>query len=241
MAKARLDKALGHMGVGSRKEIRELVRRGRITVDGEIATDAGQPVDPDIQAIAVDGVTVAFQRHFYVLLHKPGGVITATADRNKPTVMDLLPAELRHRDLVPVGRLDRDTEGLLLLTTDGELGHRLLSPKWHVDKRYLARLDRPVERADVPAFAAGLRLEDGYDCMPASLELLAPLEAVCTIQEGKYHQVKRMFAARGKTVVYLKRLTFGPLALGDLPLGEARPLTEPEIAALYASAALARP
>jgi 16S rRNA pseudouridine516 synthase len=241
MAKERLDKDLGHMGVGSRKEIREMVRRGRITVDGELATDPGQPVEPGAQAVVVDGVAIAFQRHFYVLLHKPGGVITATEDSKKSTVMDALPAELRHRDLFPVGRLDRDTEGLLFLTTDGNLAHRLLSPKWHVDKRYFARVDLPLTPKDIPAFAKGVRLEDGYQCMPAKLEIVAPLEAICTIQEGKYHQVKRMFEVRGKTVVYLKRLTMGPLALGDLPLGEARPLTESEVAALYASAALARP
>jgi 16S rRNA pseudouridine516 synthase len=241
MAKERLDKALGHMGVGSRKEIREMVRRGRITVDEQLATDPGQSVEPGAQVIVVDGIAVAFQRHFYVLLHKPGGLITATTDAKKSTVMDALPAELRHRDLFPVGRLDRDTEGLLFLTTDGDLAHRLLSPKWHVDKRYFARVDLPLTPKDIHAFAKGVRLDDGYACMPARLEILAPLEAVCTIQEGKYHQVKRMFEVRGKSVVYLKRLTMGPLALGDLPLGEARPLTEPEIVELYASAALARP
>jgi 16S rRNA pseudouridine516 synthase len=240
MGKERLDKILGHMGVGSRKDLKEIVKRGRVTVEGQVVRDPGLQVDPQAQAIAVDGRVMAFQRHFYVLLHKPGGVITATEDPGARTVMDVLPPDLFHRELFPVGRLDKDTEGLLLLTTDGELGHRLLSPKWHVDKRYLVRVDRPLEPADVPAFEGRIILEDGYECLPAHLEILAPQEAVCTIREGKYHQVKRMFEARGKSVVYLKRLSMGPLALGDLPLGQARPLAEPEIEVLYASAGLAR-
>lgn len=241
MAKQRLDKILGHMNVGSRKEIKQLAKQGRITVDGAIATDPGMQVDPDRQELAVDGARVGFQRHFYVLLHKPGGVITATEDPNKQTVMDVLPAHLLHRALFPVGRLDRDTEGLLLLTTDGELGHRLLSPKWHVDKRYFVRTMAPLSPDDVEAFAGRITLEDGYVCMPARLEILGEQEAIVTIQEGKYHQVKRMFEARQNKVVYLKRLSMGPLELGDLPLGEARPLTEAEIATLYDSAGLARP
>lgn len=229
------------MGFGSRREMKIMVKQGRITVDGVLATDSGQQVDPNQQTIHVDGQPVRFQRHFYVLLHKPGGVITATEDPRKQTVMDVLPPDLLHRDLFPVGRLDRDTEGLLLLTTDGDLAHRLLSPKWHVDKRYLARVDRDLDQSDVPAFLAGVTLEDGYTCMPARLEILAPQEAIVTVQEGKYHQVKRMFEARGKTVTYLKRLSMGPLALGDLPLGGARPLHEAEIQTLYDSAGLARP
>ncbi len=241
MAKARLDKVLGHMGVGSRRELKAMVKQGRISVDGITATDPGQHVDPNVQEIAVDGEVIAYRRHFYVLLHKPGGVITATEDRRQTTVLDLLPEPLRHRDLFPVGRLDKDTEGLLLLTTDGELGHRLLSPKYHVPKRYYARVDQPLEEADVPAFAGGLTLKDGYRCLPARLEILSPTEARVTVEEGKYHQVKRMFEARGKRVVYLKRLSMGPLELGSLPLGEARPLRDGEIDALYASAGLARP
>lgn len=241
MAKARLDKVLGHMNLGSRKDLKVMVKHGRVTVDGVPASDSGMQVDPDVQVIAVDGDVVRFQQHFYVLLHKPGGVITATEDPRKETVMDVLPEQFRHRTLFPVGRLDKDTEGLLLLTTDGELGHRLLSPKWHVDKQYFVRSERPLSEADVPAFAAGIVLEDGYECMPARLEILADHEAIVTIQEGKYHQVKRMFEARQNKVAYLKRLSMGPLALGDLPYGEARHLTDPEIQALYDSAGLARP
>lgn len=241
MAKERLDKLLGHMGVGSRRELKAMAKAGRITVDGVAVRDSGMQVDPARSTIAVDGRPLTYQQHFYVLLHKPGGVITATDDPRQRTVLDVLPAALKHRDLFPVGRLDKDTEGLLLLTTDGELGHRLLSPRWHVPKRYLARVDAPLDPSDSDAFAAGIALDDGYVTLPGRLEITGEREGIVTIHEGKYHQVKRMFEARGKRVVYLKRLSMGPLELGDLPYGEARPLTDAEVAAIYESAGLARP
>lgn len=241
MARVRLDRLLGHMGFGSRRELRGLLKAGRVTVDGAVITDPRTLVDPGESAIEVDGEPVRFRRHFHVLLHKPSGVITATADPRQPTVMDALPEELRRGDLVPVGRLDKDTEGLLLLTTDGTLAHRLLSPRWHQPKRYLARVDLPLEPADQEAFAAGVALRDGYVTLPARLEIVGPQEGMVTIHEGKYHQVRRMFAARGKRVVYLKRVAMGPLSLGDLPRGAARPLTEEEVAALYRSASLPNP
>ncbi|MFZ5816392.1 MAG: pseudouridine synthase [Bacillota bacterium] len=241
MAKERLDKVLGHMGVGSRKELKGMIKAGRVLVDGQVARDPGISVDPAAVQIAVDGQVLAYQKHFWVLLHKPGGVITATDDPRQRTVLDVLPPELKHRELFPVGRLDKDTEGLLLLTTDGELGHRLLSPRWHVPKRYLARVDGPLSPADAEAFAAGVELEDGYVTMPGRLEITGPQEGIVTIHEGKYHQVKRMFEARGRRVLYLKRLSMGPLTLGDLPYGQARPLTAAEVAALYDSAGLPRP
>jgi len=242
MGSERLDRGLHHLGQGTRREVKDLIRQGRVTVDGVPASDPGQPVDPTAQQIAVDGVVLHYQRHFHVLLHKPAGVITATADARWQTVMDILPPQLRRPDLVPVGRLDRDTEGLLLLTTDGELCHRLISPRWHVPKRYLARLDGPVTEADREAFAAGMTLADGYRCLPAQLEIGPdPTEAVVTLYEGKYHQVKRMFLARGRKVIYLKRLSMGPLELGDLPRGAARSLTADEEAALYRVTGLARP
>lgn len=240
MATERLDKLLGHMGVGSRKDVREIIRTGRVRVDGQVLTDPGLQVDPGAQSLVVDGRPLTFQSHFYVMMHKPPGYITAADDPRKPTVMDVLPEELRRRDLMPVGRLDKDTEGLLLFTTDGELTHRLLSPKWHVDKRYLVRLEWPLTPEAPAAFTAGIVLEDGYRCLPARLEIIAPQEATVTIREGKYHQVKRMFQAVGNQVVYLKRLDMGPLTLGDLPLGASRPLTEAEIDQLYDSAGLAR-
>jgi 16S rRNA pseudouridine516 synthase len=240
MAKERLDKVLGHVGIGTRREAKEMIKARRVKIDGVVATDPSLQVDPAAQQVEVDGAPVGYQRHFHVLMHKPPGVITATEDPRKQTVMDVLAPEFKKwRSLAPVGRLDKDTEGLLLLTTDGELTHRLLSPKWHVDKTYFVRVDKPLDPADVPAFAAGIVLEDGYECMPARLELTGPDEAMVTIQEGKYHQVKRMFLARGKRVIYLKRLRMGPLELGDLPLGEARALTEAEVAELYDSAGLA--
>jgi len=230
------------MGLGSRREVKLLVKQQRVTVDGLPATDPGQQVDPLAQSITVDGRGVAFQKHFHLMLHKPGGYITATEDPRKPTVMDVLPPEMRRPGLSPVGRLDKDTEGLLLFTTDGELAHRLLSPRWHVDKRYFVRLDHPLDEADAEAFAARIILEDGYECLPARLELLdPPTEAIITIQEGKYHQVKRMCLARGSEVLYLKRLTMGPLDLGDLPLGQARYLSPEEQAQLYESTGLAQP
>lgn len=241
MTKERVDKLLAHMNVGSRKDCRELIKQRRVKVDGAVVTDPGLQVDPDTQSLAVDGAVIGFRSHFYVMMHKPPGYITATEDPRKPTVMDVLPEELRHRDIAPVGRLDKDTEGLLLFTSDGELTHRLLSPKWHVDKQYFVRLQWPLV-ADAPAaFAEGILLEDGYKCLPAGLVVHSPLEATVTIREGKYHQVKRMFQALQNKVVYLKRLEMGPLTLGALPLGESRPLTEAEIDSLYESAGLARP
>lgn len=241
MAKQRLDKLLGHMGIGSRKELKAVIKAGRVVINGQVAKDPSMQVDPQAAEIRVDGERLHFQRHFYVLLHKPGGVITATDDRRQQTVLDVIPEELKHRDLFPVGRLDRDTEGLLLLTTDGELGHRLLSPRWHVAKRYLARVDAPLDPSDAEAFAAGVELEDGYVTLPGGLEITEPQAGIVTIHEGKYHQVKRMFEARGKRVIYLKRLSMGPLDLGNLPYGEARPLAPDEVTALYLSAGLPQP
>lgn len=238
MAKERLDKILVHVGLGSRREVKDLLKQGRVMVDSVVVRDGAQHIDPAVQTILHNGTQVAYQRHFYYLLHKPGGVLTATEDRRQPTVMDLLPPELLHPDLFPVGRLDKDTEGLLLVTTDGELGHRLLSPRWHVEKRYLALLDREIDQTDPAAFAAGILLEDGYQSMPARLEIVAPMQGLVTIQEGKYHQIKRMFAARGNHVRYLKRLAMGSLELGDLPLADVRPLTPSEVSRLRTAVGL---
>lgn len=230
----RLDKLLASTGKWSRREVKALVRQGLVRVDGRLAASAEDKLDPAAAIITVAGETVALHRFTYVMLHKPAGVLTATEDRKQPTVLDLLPPELRRIGLAPVGRLDKDTEGLLLLTNDGELAHRLLSPKYHVDKRYLARVDGELSAADAEAFARGMTLGDGLECLPAGLEVLPDRVCVVTLREGKFHQVKRMLAARGAPVLYLKRLSMGPLTLDDsLAAGAYRLLRAEEISALY--------
>ena len=216
----RLDKILAGTGRWSRREVKELVRQGRVRVDGQTARTAEEKVDPEAAAITVDGQPVETERFTYVMLHKPAGVLSATEDSRQQTVLDLLPPELRRRSLSPVGRLDKDTEGLLLLTNDGLLAHRLLAPRSHVDKVYYARVEGALEPADAAAFAAGMTLGDGLECL-------------VTLREGKFHQVKRMLAARGKPVTYLKRLSMGPLRLDpELAPGAFRMLTAEEKKAL---------
>lgn len=235
----RLDKLLAGTGKWSRREVKALVRQGLVRVDGRLAASAEDKLDPAAAIITVAGETVALHRFTYVMLHKPAGVLTATEDRKQPAVLDLLPPELRRIGLAPVGRLDKDTEGLLLLTNDGELAHRLLSPKYHVDKRYLARVDGELSAADAEAFARGMTLGDGLECLPAGLELLPGRACIVTLREGKFHQVKRMLAARGAPVLYLKRLSMGPLVLEDsLAAGAYRLLRAEEISALYRACGL---
>lgn len=230
----RLDKLLAGTGKWSRREVKALVRQGLVRVDGRLAASAEDKLDPAAAIITVAGETISLCRFTYVMLHKPAGVLTATEDRKQPTVLDLLPPELRRIGLAPVGRLDKDTEGLLLLTNDGALAHRLLSPKYHVDKRYLARVDGELSAADAEAFARGMTLGDGLECLPAGLEVLPDRVCVVTLREGKFHQVKRMLAARGAPVLYLKRLSMGPLTLDDsLAAGAYRLLRAEEISALY--------
>ena len=230
----RLDKLLAGTGKWSRREVKALVRQGLVRVDGRLAASAEDKLDPAAAIITVAGETISLCRFTYVMLHKPAGVLTATEDRKQPTVLDLLPPELRRIGLAPVGRLDKDTEGLLLLTNDGELVHRLLSPKYHVDKRYLARVDGELSAADAEAFARGMTLGDGLECLPAGLEVLPDRVCIVTLREGKFHQVKRMLAARGAPVLYLKRLSMGPLTLDDsLAAGAYRLLRAEEISALY--------
>ena len=230
----RLDKLLAGTGKWSRREVKALVRQGLVRVDGRLAASAEDKLDPAAAVITVAGETISLRRFTYVMLHKPAGVLTATEDRKQPTVLDLLPPELRRIGLAPVGRLDKDTEGLLLLTNDGELAHRLLSPKYHVDKRYFARVDGELSAADAEAFARGMTLGDGLECLPAGLEVLPDRVCIVTLREGKFHQVKRMLAARGAPVLYLKRLSMGPLVLEDtLAAGAYRLLRAEEILALY--------
>lgn len=235
----RLDKLLAGTGKWSRREVKALVRQGLVRVDGRLAASAEDKLDPAVAVVTVAGETISLCRFTYVMLHKPAGVLTATEDRKQPTVLDLLPPELRRIGLAPVGRLDKDTEGLLLLTNDGELAHRLLSPKYHVDKRYLARVDGELSAADTEAFARGMTLGDGLECLPAGLELLPDRVCIVTLREGKFHQVKRMLAARGAPVLYLKRLSMGPLTLDDsLAAGAYRLLRAEEILALYRACGL---
>lgn len=235
----RLDKLLAGTGKWSRREVKALVRQGLVRVDGRLAASAEDKLDPAAAIITVAGETISLCRFTYVMLHKPAGVLTATEDRKQPTVLDLLPPELRRIGLAPVGRLDKDTEGLLLLTNDGELAHRLLSPKYHVEKRYFARVDGELSAADAEAFARGMTLGDGLECLPAGLELLPGHACIVTLREGKFHQVKRMLAARGAPVLYLKRLSMGPLTLDDsLAAGAYRLLRAEEILALYRACGL---
>lgn len=234
-----LDKLLAGTGKWSRREVKALVRQGLVRVDGRLAASAEDKLDPAAAIITVAGETISLRRFTYVMLHKPAGVLTATEDRKQPTVLDLLPPELRRIGLAPVGRLDKDTEGLLLLTNDGELAHRLLSPKYHVEKRYLARVDGELSAADAEAFARGMTLGDGLECLPAGLEVLPDRVCIVTLREGKFHQVKRMLAARGAPVLYLKRLSMGPLTLDDsLAAGAYRLLRAEEILALYRACGL---
>lgn len=225
----RLDKLLASTGLWSRSEVKELIRSRRVAVRGECALSAEQKCGPQDE-ICVDGQRVDCGGFVYLMLHKPAGVLSATEDPSQSTVLDLLPAQYRKKGVFPVGRLDKDTTGLLLLTDDGALAHRLLSPRRHVDKVYYARVDGVLDETDVRAFADGMTLGDGTRCMSAELELMEGGTACrVTLQEGKYHQVKRMLAARGKPVTALHRLSMGPLRLDPaLEPGRWRPLTGEE-------------
>lgn len=229
----RLDKIIAATGRYSRREVKLLIRQGRVLVDGKAPRSSEEKVDGEAASITVDGIALHYQKYTWIMLHKPAGVLSATEDGRGKTVLDLLPEELRRRNLFPVGRLDKDTEGLLLLTNEGGLAHDLLSPRHHVDKVYYARCSGPLSQEDCWAFAEGMVLEDGTRCLPAGLEILssgAQSEALVTLREGKFHQVKRMLAACGAPVTYLKRLKMGNLTLDpNLPPGEFRFLSEDEV------------
>lgn len=228
----RLDKFLTEMGRGSRSQVKEMARKGRIRVNGQTEKKSDRRLDPDRDLVELDGEPVAYARMEYYMLNKPAGVVSATEDRSYTTVTELISDAVRS-DLFPVGRLDLDTEGLLLVTNDGGLAHRLLSPRRHVDKVYLARLEGEVP-ADAPEqFESGLILEDGTRTMPACFEKLEGDWARITLREGKFHQVKRMAEAVGCRVIYLKRVSMGPLVLDEtLEPGQYRPLTKEELSAL---------
>ena len=240
----RLDRWLVSLGVGSRSQVQKLIRSGAVQVDGQAARDPAQSFT-GTEPLALRGEPLDGRLTRHIMLHKPAGLLTAARDPRQPTVMDLLPPACATLGCMPVGRLDKDTTGLLLLTTDGELNHRLLSPGRHVDKTYRAAVDGPLTREHVAAFAAGLRLSD-FDAQPATLEILSSAAyesvALVTVHEGKFHQIKRMFEAVGRQVTALHRLTFGSLALDEaLASGQWRELTETELAALYQDAQMKEP
>ena len=228
----RLDKFLCDSGAGTRSQVKLILRVGRVQVDGAPEKDGGRKIDPAKNEITLDGVRLAGKYRAVFMMNKPEGYVTATEDAREKTVMELLPAQLRHLELKPVGRLDKATEGLLLFTNDGELLHRLISPKKEVPKVYYARHEGTASRQDAEAFAAGLTLADGTVCRSAVLEPLGAGESMITVCEGKYHQVRRMMASRGLTVTYLERRREGGLSLDGLPRGGVRALTEEEIAKL---------
>jgi 16S rRNA pseudouridine516 synthase len=232
MKEIRLDKYLAEMGEGTRSQIKEMARKGRITVDGIPEKKSERKIIPDQNSIAVDGRNISYAEFEYYMLCKPQGVVSATEDKRYQTVIDLI-EDRKRGDLFPVGRLDIDTEGLLLITNDGDLAHQLLSPKKHVDKVYYARIDGEIPADAKKRMEEGVMLEDGTLTMPARLDILEhgnPSTILLTIREGKFHQVKRMFEALGCSVVYLKRLSMGSLKLDEnLQPGEYRPLTKEEI------------
>ena len=233
----RLDKVISNLGYGSRKEVKALVKKGFVQVDGVTVKDSSISIDPEKSVVSINGEELRYRKYIYLMMNKPAGVVSATFDNKDETVIDLLEVEHQVFEPFPVGRLDKDTVGLLLLTNDGELNHRLISPKWKVDKVYFAKIDKKVTEDDVEKFKKGITLDDGYTCKEAILEIQNASdegsEIVLTIQEGKFHQVKRMFEAVGKKVTYLKRIEFGTLPLDDdLEEGEYRELTEEEVAIL---------
>lgn len=228
----RLDKFLCDSGAGTRSQVKDILKAGRVAVDGKPEKDGSRKIDPQSQSVTLDGEPLGGKRRLVVMLNKPAGFVTATEDAQQKTVMELLPKQWAHLGLKPVGRLDKETEGLLLFTNDGDLLHRLISPKQEVPKVYYARHEGQAGEADVAAFAEGLALRDGTVCRPAVLNPLGPGESLITVCEGKYHQVRRMMAARNMTVTYLERRQEGPLILGDLPRGQSRELRPEEIASL---------
>ena len=235
MAKERVDKVLSNMGFGSRREIKEKMKKKLVTVNGEMISDPGFKVDPDEDKIIIEGEEVFYRKYIYLMMNKPQGVVSATFDNHDQTVIDLLPFDYKAFDPAPVGRLDKDTVGFLLITNDGELNHKLLSPRSHVDKVYYAYLEKEASEEDISAFEKGVVLSDGYKCMPAGLKIGDDdkKEVYVTLREGKFHQVKRMFHARDNEVTYLQRIAFGPLSLDEeLEEGDFRELTEEELEAL---------
>ncbi|MEI3191952.1 pseudouridine synthase [Hominiventricola aquisgranensis] len=232
----RLDKYLCETGFGTRSQVKDLLKKGQVMVNGEVVKKPELKINETTDQILCQGKKASYQKNIYLMLHKPAGVVSATEDNREKTVLDLVRPEDRKNGLFPVGRLDKDTEGLLLLTDDGELAHRLLSPKKHVDKTYYAKIDGQVTEEHVKQFREGLDIGDEKKTLPAVLTILlsGPVSEIeVTIHEGRFHQIKRMFEAVGCKVTYLKRLSMGSLVLDEtLPPEEYRPLTEAELEGL---------
>lgn len=228
----RLDKYLADMGLGTRSQVKDLIKKGKININGIVIKDGNLKVDSDKDTICFEGNPIVYEEFEYYMLNKPSGIISASNDKREKTVVDLIDSKKRS-DLFPVGRLDKDTEGLLLICNDGELSHRLLSPKKHVDKTYYVELDKPLSEEKAKEVCVGVYIEKDVKSMPAKLEYINEQKVYLTIQEGKFHQVKRMFHAVGCEVTYLKRITMGPLKLDEaLKIGEYRRLTSDELEAL---------
>ena len=232
MALLRLDKILASSGRYTRSEAKNLIRSGRVTVNGCIARSGDEKYEPSASVI-VDGERLAIEKYRYFMLYKPSGILSATEDASQQTVLDLFPPELRRQGLFPIGRLDKDTTGLLLLTNDGAMAHNILSPRKHIPKRYRATVEGKLEESDVRAFREGILLKDGTKCLPALLTPVGASVCLVTVYEGKYHQIKRMLAARGKMVTALHREAIGSLALDEnLNPGQWRELEPEELSAL---------
>ncbi|MCD7804586.1 MAG: rRNA pseudouridine synthase [Oscillospiraceae bacterium] len=230
----RLDKFIsGQMPGVSRNDAKELLKKGLVTVDGVAEKHYDFKLAPKKAVVAISGERIVYREHLYIMLNKPAGVVCAVRDKITPTVMELLPPGLRRPGLFPAGRLDKDSVGFVLLTDDGELAHRMLSPSSHVPKKYFVRLENDVESGVTELFKSGMTIDNDEKCLPAELEILSPKECFVTLHEGKFHQIKRMFGATGNTVVYLKRVSIGGVVLDDkLDEGKARLLEDNEIKGL---------
>ena len=234
MALMRLDKFLADMGIATRKELKSIIKSGRVSVDGTALCVPEGKIDPEKNQVSLDGQLLGYKRFHYYMIDKPTGVLSVTEDKKQSTVLDLVSPEMRRMGLFPVGRLDKDTSGLLLLTDDGEYAHRVISPKSGVEKLYYAKVDGKLDAGDVEAFEKGIVLADGTRCLPAKLAILSENECHVTVMEGKYHQVRRMLASRGAPVIELRRLAIGALKLDEsLGAGGFRELEQSEIDKVY--------
>ena len=234
MAQMRLDKFLADMGIATRKDLKQIIKSGRVCINGAAVTQPEMKLDAEKSTVTLDGRALSYTRYHYYMMDKPAGILSVTEDKKQETVLSLVTPEMRRMGLFPVGRLDKDTSGLLLLTDDGDFAHRVISPKSGVQKLYYARVDGKLDDADIAAFAEGIVLKDGTECLPAKLELTGENECLVTVMEGKYHQVRRMLASRGAPVIELRRLSIGALKLDEsLGAGGFRELDQTEIQLVY--------